>query len=186
MIMGVLTAAGLAAYVSSSPHPASVQHVPVPIVGGPPAVAEWRPVFGSNGSLAIIYFVPLSGGSSTSTAEVILSCQAISMQVRVRGFTPDHAWPQPALTTRLGQAERTGPPQVTASGDRPTLGYAFAIADEVLEPLRRGEPISFEFNGASVTPPAIPEAERARFVDRCGALVHPGMRRRGAASARVH
>jgi hypothetical protein len=34
--------------------------------------------------------------------------------------------------------------------------------------------------------PTIPELQRAQFAERCGALVHPGMRRRGAASNRVY
>lgn len=66
------------------------------------------------------------------------------------------------------------------------LGYGFAIADEVLDPLALGAPISFKFNGTTMDVPVIPEEVRTQFVERCGALVHPGMRKRGAASDRVY
>ena len=187
VIVGVLVAASVAAYLSDSPNLSRPQALlPLPAANGVPAVPEWQILFASDRSPSILYFVPSSEGSAVSIPAVIISCRSVSMEVKVRGFTPHNSWPLPVLTTRIGTAERTGSPEVTASGDRPALGYSFAIADEMLEPLSRGDPISFEFNGASVDMPTIPEPERASFVQRCGALVHPGMRRRGAASLRVY
>jgi hypothetical protein len=135
----------------------------------------------------ITYFTPSPDGrAGVFVPRVVLGCKDIFMSVSLRGFTPQPSWPQPALTTRIGTVERVGPPAATASGDRPTLGYKFTIADEVLEPLGRGEPVSFTFNGETQTFPIIPEDLRSAFVANCAALVHPGMRRRGAAGDRVY
>lgn len=187
MIVGFLAAAGFVAYVTSVPEtPAQMAQYFSPSSRGVAAVREWQVMSSSAKSPAITYLVPSSDNPHVSIPTVILSCRTVSLDVRVWGFTPGNSWPQPTLTTRIGSIERTGSPVVTASGRNPALGYSFAIADDVLEPLRRGEPISFEFNNATVAVPTIPEALRREFVQRCESLVHPGMRSRGAASSRVY
>ncbi len=188
MIVGVLGAAGLIAYATSGAEPPAEtrRRWPVPVSGGPEAAAHWRVMSSSAGSPAIVYLTPSKETPGTSIPTVVLSCRSVSLDVRVRGFTPEDAWPQPTLTTRIGAVERSGSPEVNAAGEAPALGYGFAIADEVLEPLARGEPIAFAFNGEAFDAPAIPEAIRTPFVERCADLVHPGMRRRGAASNRVY
>ncbi|WP_200865130.1 MULTISPECIES: helix-turn-helix transcriptional regulator [Brevundimonas] len=188
MVVGILVAVGIAAYFTSGTEsPArKAQHFPVPVTGGDSTTREWRVMSASSTVPAITYLVPSTENSRVSIPTVVLSCRSVSLHVRVRGFTPENSWPQPPLTTRIGAAERMGSPEVNASGEKPALGYAFAIADEVLEPLAQGEAISFEFNGTTVAVPTIPEEMREQFVERCGGLVHPGMRRRGAASDRVY
>lgn len=188
MIVGVLLVAAVAAYVTSAPkrpHP-NPRYFQAPTTARVAAVREWRVMSSYARAPAIAFLVPSSENSVVSVPTVVLSCRDVSFAVSVRGFTPDNAWPQPELTTRIGDVERTGSPEVTASGEKPALGYSFAIADEMLEPLGRGEPISFEFSGDTVDVPTIPEVDRTQFVERCGALVHPGMRRHGAASDRVY
>lgn len=195
MIVGVLAAGAMAVLVlgragtgtGSGTEARKVQDFPVPIHGaGGPARAGWTVMSSADNGPAITYLVPVSESSNISIPSIVLACRMVSLSVTLRGFTPDNAWPQPALTTRIGEASRVGPPEVTASGDRPALRYSFAIADEVLEPLTRGEAITFEFKGETVKPPTIPEAMRLEFAERCGSLVHPGMRRRGAANDRVY
>ena len=188
MVAGVLTVAGIAAFVTSEPEapPRAELFFPVPAASRVAAVREWRVMSAAANSPAITFLVPSSEDPTVSIPTVILACRTVSLTVRVRGFTPENLWPQPPLTTRFGDVQRTGSPEVTATGETPTLGYSFAIADEVLEPLGRGEPISFEFNGETVEVPTIPELQRTQFAERCGALVHPGMRRRGAVSNRVY
>lgn len=187
MIVGLLVAAGLVAYATSVPEtPAQMTQYFSPSSRGIAAVREWQVMSSSAKSPAITYLVPSPDNPHVSIPNVILSCRSVSIDVRVRGLTPASSWPQPALTTRFGRVERTGSPEVTASGEDPVLGYSFAIADEVLEPLRRGEQISFEFDNATVVVPTIPEPLKSEFVQRCGSLVHPGMRRREAASNRVY
>lgn len=188
VVVGMLVVAGLVAYFTSEVEvPArKPQHASVPVLGGVPAVREWRVMSAFPKMPAITYLVPSTENPGVSIPTVILTCRGISLNVRVRGFAPNNSWPQPPLTTRIGGVERIGLPEVNASGERPTLGYSFAIADEVLEPLAGGEAISFEFNGATVHVPTVPEEMRRQFVERCAGLVHPGMRRRGAASGRVY
>lgn len=188
MVVGVLIAASIAALVTAAPEKTAskAQGLPMPIASDVAAIRHWRVMSSSDRVPTITYLVPSSDSPGASTPTVILSCRSVSIDVRVRGFTPANSWPQPKLKTRIGSVERMGSPEVNATGDKPTLGYAFAIADEVLEPLALGEPISFEFNGATMDVPIIPELMRTQFVERCGALVHPGMRKRGAASDRVY
>lgn len=188
MVVGVLIAASIAALFAVAPEKSASkdQGLRMPVASGDATTRHWRVMSSSDRVPAIAYLVPSSDNPGSSTPTVILACQAVSIDVRVRGFTPANSWPQPKLKTRIGSVERMGSPEVNATGDKPILGYAFAIADEVLEPLARGEPISFEFNGATMDVPIIPELMRTQFVERCGALVHPGMRKRGAASDRVH
>lgn len=189
MIGGVLAVVTMAALVigGNGTKARKAQDFPLPVIGaGGPARTGWTVMSAYRKGPAITYLVPLAGSSNVSIPSVVLMCRQISFSVTVRGFTPDNAWPQPPLTTRIGEVRRVGSPEVTASAERPALGYGFAIADEVLEPLARGEAISFEFNGETIDPPIIPEAMRLEFVERCGSLVHPGMRRRGAASDRVY
>ena len=52
--------------------------------------------------------------------------------------------------------------------------------------LAQGAPIAFTFDGQTISAPTISEPWRSRFVKACGDLVHPGMRRRSAVSARVY
>ncbi len=188
MVVGVLIAASIAALVTAaSDRPESKVHtLPAPASSGLGAGSHWRVMSSSDRVPSISYLVRSSESPGYFTPTVILSCRSVSIDVGVRGFTPANSWPQPALKTRIGSVERMGSPEVNAAGEKPMLGYAFAIADEVLEPLARGEPISFEFNGTAMDVPIIPQEMRTQFVERCGALVHPGMRKRGAASDRVH
>ena len=188
MVAGVLMMAGIAALVTSVPEAPRRAELffPVPAANRVAAVREWRVMSAAANAPAITFLVPASEDPTVAIPIVIIACRMVSLTVRVRGFIPENSWPQPALTTRFGNVQRTGSPEVSAAGETPTLGYSFAIADEVLDPLGRGEPISFEFDGATVEVPTIPELQRRRFVERCGALVHPGMRRRGAASNRVY
>ena len=188
MIVGVLGAAGFAAYLTSATQAPTEtgRRWPVPVTGGPAEAAHWRVMSSSARSPVIVYLTPSKDRPWVSIPTVVLSCRLVSLDVRVRRFTPEDAWPQPTLTTRIGAVERSGSPEVNAAGETPALGYGFAIANEVLEPLARGEPITFVFNGETFEPPTIPEAIRAPFVERCADLIHPGMRRRGAASDRVY
>ncbi|WP_313102442.1 hypothetical protein [Brevundimonas sp.] len=188
MVVGVLVAASIAALVAAvSDEPESKAAVyPLPAANGVGTGSHWQAMSSSSRRPAITYLVPSSQSLGSYTPTVILSCESVSIGVSVRGFDPANSWPQPALETRIGTAERTGSPQVSAAGEKPMLGYRFAIADEVLEPLALGEPISFKFNGTTMDVPVIPEEIRTQFVERCGALVHPGMRKRGAASDRVY
>lgn len=178
---------GITAYVTSVPESAArgEQYFPFPAASRV-AVSEWRIMSAAANSPAITFLVPSPESSTVSIPTVTIECRSISVTVRVRGFTPQNSWPQPALTTRFGKAQRTGFPEVTATGETPTLGYSFAIADEMLEPLGRGEPISFEFNGDTIEAPTIPELQRSQFVERCSALVHPGMRARGTENNSVY
>jgi len=188
MVVGVLIAASIAALVAAeADKPKSkATDVPLPATNGVGAGSHWRVMSSSSRVPAITYLVPSSQSPGSYTPMVILSCESVSISVSVRGFNPANSWPQPALETRIGSVDRFGSPKVSAAGEKPMLGYGFAIADEVLEPLALGEPISFKFNGTSMDVPIIPEGIRTQFVERCGALVHPGMRKRGAASDRVY
>lgn len=188
MVVGVLIAASIAALVAAvSDKPESKAPVfPLPAANGVGAGSHWQVMSLSSRVPAITYLVPSSQSPGAYTPTVILSCESVSIGVSVRGFDPANSWPQPALETRIGSAERTGSPEVSGAREKAMLGYGFAIADEVLEPLALGAPISFKFNGTTMDVPIIPEEIRTQFVERCGALVHPGMRKRGAASVRVY
>ncbi len=187
MFVGLILAAGIAGVATRTPE----LKIPTrrdPVSVGAPGRAtgqEWRGMSVPH-KPGVAFVVPNTSNPLTGMPKVILFCEGISTTAVVRGFTPQHAWPQPAMEMRIGEAVRTGLPQVTASPDTPALQYSFAISDEILEPLAQGEPITFTFDGQTIRAPAISEPERSRFIRACGALVHPGMRRRDAAGDRIY
>ncbi len=188
VVSGILVLIGIASWWAGTQTPREAPgRVPMPQPDIAQTGPHWRAMTGSTALPAITYFVPSPDGRvGVFVPRVVLGCKDISIAVTVRGFTPRPAWPQPDLTTQIGDVKRVGSPTAVASATGPTLGYRFAIADEVLEPLRRGEPVSFTFNGETQTFPTIPEDLRSAFVTNCAVLVHPGMRRRGAAGGRVY
>lgn len=187
MFVGLILAAGIAGVATSTPE----LQIPArrdPISVGAPVRAtgqEWRGMSGAN-TLGVAFLTPNPSNSFTFIPKVVLFCEGLSITAVVRGFTPQDSWPQPAMEMRIGDAVRTGLPQVAAAPDTAALQYSFAISDEILEPLAQGEPITFTFDGQTIQAPAISEPERSRFTRACGALVHPGMRRRDAAGDRVY
>lgn len=187
MALGLILASGLAGVATSTPQaPASIRREPSSVeFSTGDARQEWKGFFVPD-SPSVAFLTPNPSNPLSSIPQVMLTCQNISMTAIVRGFLPRDSWPQPAMELRIGDVVRTGLPRVTASPDIPALEYSFAIADEMLEPLADGEPISFTFAGQTVQAPAVPEPERSRFVRSCGDLVHPGMRRRGGPSDRVY
>ncbi|QTC93233.1 helix-turn-helix transcriptional regulator [Brevundimonas goettingensis] len=187
VMSGILVLVAVATWwVGAQARPEGPVRMPMPLPNLAETGPSWQAVTADSRYPAITYLIPSPDGrAGVFVPQVILSCRDISMSLTVRGFAPQPSWPQPDLTMRIGTVDRVGPPTAVASATGPTLGYKFAIADEVLQPLGRGEPVSFIFNGETQAFPVIPEALRSAFVTNCAALVHPGMRRRGAAGDRV-
>lgn len=190
MAFGVIFAAALAGLVTSRfqyPAVSSSQHTSPPrSAAHSSGEEEWRGFF-RPAVPAVAFLVPNPSKPYSATPQVMLVCEGLSMTAIVRGFSPRDAWPQPEMDLRVGEAVvRTGSPRVKGEADDPALEYAFSIADEILEPLAQGASIAFTFDGQIISAPTISEPWRSRFVKACGDLVHPGMRRRGAVSARVY
>jgi len=188
VVSGILLLAAIASWWAGAQTPHEVPgRVPMPWSNAPRTGPHWEAMTSDSARPTITYLIPSPDGRvGVFVPRVVMSCRSVSMEVTVRGFTPQPSWPQPDLTTRIGDAERVGSPTAVASATGPTLGYSFAIADEMLEPLGRGAPVSFAFNGETQTFPTIQEDLRSAFVANCAALVHPGMRRRGSAGDRVY
>ncbi len=109
-----------------------------------------------------------------------MACQGTQTRVQVRGLQPQQAWPQPDLTLRFGTATRTVNPDVRNIGSQVAYEVQFSIADDVLDQLAAGAPISVDFNAQRRTFEPIPEEQRRSFAQACEALVPAGMRRAGA------
>jgi hypothetical protein len=107
---------------------------------------------------------------------LVLTCKGVSTEVQVRGLEPKQAWPQPDLTLSFGSATRTRSPDVRNVGDQVAYEIAFALADDVLDQIAAGAPLSVEFNGQRRDFTTIPETERVRFAEGCKDLVPAGMR----------
>ena len=189
MAVGVIFAAALAGLVTSRfQYPAvssSGATSPLGSAAHSSGGEEWRGFF-RPAVPAVAFLVPNPSKPYSATPQVMLVCEGLSMTAIVRGFSPRDAWPQPEMDLRVGDVVRTGSPRVKGEADDPALEYAFSIADEILEPLAHGASIAFTFDGQTISAPTISEPWRSRFVKACGDLVHPGMRRRSAVSARVY
>ncbi|WP_217431898.1 helix-turn-helix transcriptional regulator [Brevundimonas vesicularis] len=189
MAFGAIFAAALAGLVTSRfQYPAASSSGAISPLGRAAHSSggeEWRGFFRPNVP-AVAFLVPNPSKPYSATPQIMLVCEGLSMTAIVRGFSPHDAWPQPEMDLRVGDVVRTGSPRVKGEADDPALEYAFSIADEILEPLAQGAPIAFTFDGQTISAPTISEPWRSRFVKACGDLVHPGMRRRGAVSARVY
>lgn len=108
---------------------------------------------------------------------VVLTCQDTSIHVQIRGLAPAQAWPQPEMTLQFGQARRSATPDVRNIGDQVAYEMRFPIADQVLEPISQGLPMSVSFNGQTRTYPTLSEDLVPGFAAQCATLVPEGMRR---------
>lgn len=137
------------------------------------ASTEWTAVGSNRTRPALSYY-------EAGRPAMVLTCERVSTNVQVRGFTPKQAWPQPELVIRFGDVMRSASPDVRNIGTQVAYEFDFSIADDVLRQIAVSSPITVDFNGETRTFPSPPDDLRRNFTDGCAALVPSGMRASGA------
>lgn len=171
LLAGLLTGAPRSEPEKYGPYAGQVQMPVDDIVqaGGVGVPTAWTAVGSSRMRPALSYYE--DGGPM-----MVLTCQGVTTNVRVRGFAPKQAWPQPDMTIRLGAITRLASPDVRNIGTQVAYEFGFAIADEVLQQIGAAAPIHVDFDGQRRAFPSPPEELRRSFAQGCAGLVPAGMR----------